>query len=184
MSSTLIVFSGLPGIGKSTLSRSLLGYGKAVYLRVDSVEAALSNSGLRRVMVEGYAVAYALALDNLRLGHDVVVDCVNPVSETRTAWQEIARQAEANLINVEVSCSDLGEHRRRVEGRFSDAANYVGRWSPPSWEEVLSSCKTYQPWTIPTVQIDLARLTPELAAASLLAELDKLGYTLPNAPAP
>ena len=40
----LIVFSGLPGSGKSTLARRLARHLSAVYLRVDSIEAALLNA--------------------------------------------------------------------------------------------------------------------------------------------
>jgi predicted kinase len=67
----LIALSGLPGTGKTTIARelvrTLLHESAAVYLRIDSIEQALRDTGLT-VEGEGYSVAYAIAEDNLRLG--------------------------------------------------------------------------------------------------------------------
>ena len=53
----LIVGGGLPGTGKTTLSRLLAGRIGAVHLRVDTIEQALVRSGLARRPVgpAGYA---------------------------------------------------------------------------------------------------------------------------------
>ena len=65
----LIIFGGLPGPGKSTLTRQLAEKLGAVYLRIDTIERAIA-AGDEAVPIgdEGYRVAYALAEDNLRLG--------------------------------------------------------------------------------------------------------------------
>ena len=78
----LIVLSGLPGTGKTTIARALARELSAVNLRIDSIEQALRCEGLR-VEGEGYDVAYAVAEDNLRLGRTVIADCVNPWPLTR-----------------------------------------------------------------------------------------------------
>ena len=41
----LIVFSGLPGTGKTTLAKDLAATTGAVYLRIDTIEQAIRNSG-------------------------------------------------------------------------------------------------------------------------------------------
>ena len=69
--------SGLPGVGKTAISRELAMAVGAVHLRIDSIEQSLRSAGWR-VEGEGYAVAYALAADNLALGRTVIADCVNP----------------------------------------------------------------------------------------------------------
>jgi DNA polymerase III delta prime subunit len=70
----LIVLSGLPGVGKTTIARELARSLVAVHLRIDSIEQALRQTGWA-VEAEGYAVAQAVAVDNLRVGHTVVADC-------------------------------------------------------------------------------------------------------------
>ncbi len=41
----LIVFSGLPGTGKTTIANDLAATTGAVYLRIDTIEQAIRNSG-------------------------------------------------------------------------------------------------------------------------------------------
>src|SRR5688500_478000 len=76
----LISFSGLPGVGKTTVARALAQEIRAVYIRVDSIEVALRSSSLQIHPAEdaGYLAAVAVAKDNLMHGLDVVADSVNP----------------------------------------------------------------------------------------------------------
>jgi predicted kinase len=113
----LIVFGGLPGTGKTTISRDLAASLNAVYLRIDTIEQAIRSSpGVNQTInEEGYRVAYAVAEDNLRLGRTVISDSVNPVQANRDAWMEVGRRTNSSFLEVEVVCSDADSHRRRVE---------------------------------------------------------------------
>jgi predicted kinase len=151
----LVVLSGLPGVGKSTLAREVAMATGAMHLRIDSIEQALRNAGWK-VEGEGYRVAYAVAEDNLRLGCTVVADCVNPWPLTRNEWQAVANRAAVRAVNVEIICSDVDEHRRRVESRAADIAGH----RVPTWSEVLE--RDYRPWdgghlVIDTAQSDVRR---------------------------
>lgn len=145
----LIVFGGLPGVGKTTVARAVSRALRAVYLRVDSIEQALRGEGAK-VWAEGYAAAYAVAGDNLALGRVVLADCVNPLPVTREAWVNVAAKAGARLVEIELICSDPREHRRRVEGRAADIPGHV----VPDWESVLTH--EYEPWGRPRVVMDTA----------------------------
>jgi len=68
----------------------------------------------------GYLVGYGVAADNLRLGRTVVADGVNPLASTRAGWRAVGERAAVAIVEVEVICSDVAEHRRRVASRSAD----------------------------------------------------------------
>ena len=153
----LIIFGGLPGTGKTEIARELSRQIQAVYLRIDSIEQALVDSRSLGGPIHdaGYCVAYAVAADNLRLGHTVVADSVNPLRVTRDAWLEIARIAGVQAIEIEVVCSNLEEHRRRVETRTPDPPTS----RPLAWDEVVS--REYHEWHRQRLVLDTARQSVE-----------------------
>jgi len=163
----LIALSGLPGVGKSAVARILCGRLPAVYLRVDDVEAALKRSSLQIHPAEdaGYMALAAIAESNLRLGKNVVADTVNPVTASRGLWADTARSGNAQLLNVEIVCSDKAEHQRRVENRPGDIDGLI----LPSWQQVLA--RPYDAWTQPCLRLDSATLTASEAADAILLEL-------------
>jgi predicted kinase len=148
----LIVFAGLPGTGKSTIARALAKEIGAVWLRVDSVEQAIRASGVVPGSLDdaGYRALYALAADNLGLGRDVIGDSVNPWMLTRNAWRDTGLRAGAQVIEVETVCTDLEEHRRRIETRANEIPGLV----LPDWEAVTS--RDYRVWDRDHVRIDTA----------------------------
>ncbi len=152
----LIAFGGLPGVGKSTLALSLSRRIGAVNLRIDTIEQAMRNVGFSVSGPEGYLAARDLAEDNLRIGHTVVVDSVNPLAITRDYWRETAARITVQLVEIEVICSDEREHRERVESRFAD----VPGLALPTWQQVLD--RDYEPWATAHV-VDTAGRTPEEA---------------------
>ena len=107
----LLIFGGLPAVGKTAIATGLAQGIKPVHLCVDSIEQALRNSKVTISGPEGYMVAYAVAEDNLRLGRIVIADSVNPVEVTRAGWRHVAKRAGKPRIEIEIVCSDQAEHR-------------------------------------------------------------------------
>ena len=159
----LVILSGLPGSGKTTIARALAERLGGTYIRLDAIEQALRNSGMLRAEVgpAGYMVAYGIAEDNLRLGRTVIADSVNPILITREAWRQIAQRAAVPAIEVEVICSDKVEHRRRVETRQTDIEGHVN----PTWDEVVT--RSYDNWGPGPVVVD----TPLKAVDDIVTEL-------------
>jgi len=160
----LIVLSGLPGAGKTTIARELARASGAVHVRIDSIEQALRNAGWH-VESEGYRVAQAVTEDNLRLGRAVVADCVNPWPLTRSEWRSVAERAGVRVLDVEIVCSDAGEHRRRVESRTPDIPGHA----LPSWEDVET--RDYRPWDGERLVIDTARVGVEESVRIILGAM-------------
>ncbi len=151
----LIVFSGAPGTGKTTLSRSLARQLAAVYLRIDTMEQPLMAAYGNDIADAGYRVAYGVAQDNLALGLTVVADCVNDVNIARDAWRDVGLRAGVPILEFEILCSDVAEHRRRVETRKADIPGFT----LPTWEEVCS--RRTEPWRRAHIVIDTAGRTVE-----------------------
>ncbi|MBV8089685.1 MAG: AAA family ATPase [Alphaproteobacteria bacterium] len=149
---TLIVFSGLPGTGKSAIARVLAQQTGAIWLRIDSIEQAIRASGVVPGSLHdaGYRAAYAIAEDNLRLGHDVIADSVNPWMLSRDAWRDAGKRAGARVVEIETICSDREEHRRRIEARLSEVPGLI----LPDWDAVIS--RDYHPWDRDHMIIDTA----------------------------
>ncbi len=163
----LVIFAGLPGVGKTTIARMLASRLGAVYLRADTIEQAMRDSGMPDTAIggTGYLVAQRIATKNLKLGRTVVADTVNPWNLTRNLW----RDAGSPYLEVEVVCSDPKEHRRRVECRGADITGHRS----PTWQEVVD--RDDQPWTMPRLVVDTAALSPDAAVEAILRHIDSVG---------
>ena len=163
----LIVLAGLPAVGKSSLARALAQRTGAVWLRVDSMDQAIWASGTAPADLQDwtYRAAQAVAADNLALGREVIADCVNDLQAARAGWQAAGDRAGAEVVWLQIVCSDPAEHRRRVETRTSDIAGLP----LPAWDAVRA--RDYQPWDRPPVTIDTADTSLAECVAAALAAL-------------
>ena len=134
-SPTLIVLSGLPGSGKSTVAEGLSRALSIPLFSIDPIEAAMWRGGLSKDQtgIAAYEVAIALADEHLRLGHSVIVDAVNPIEAPRAAWRSLAAKYRADMKIIECVCADEGgspptdrgagsQHRRDARGHLGSGA--------------------------------------------------------------
>ena len=145
----LVVFCGLPGVGKTAVSRLVADQLQATFLRIDTFERAIAATLMPfQDNPVGYVAAEWVAADQLRAGRPVVVDAVINVEQARAGWRALALEWDARLHFVEVTCSDKAEHRRRVETRTPDLSGL----EVPTWEQVAR--RRWDPFTEPRLTID------------------------------
>lgn len=165
MTSRLIVVSGLPGAGKTSVAEVVAARTRSVHLSIDAVEESLLACGLPsgwQVGVAAYEAVRAMAEQNLRLGHDVIVDAVNDSEEARQTWRTAASRTGAFLEFVHLMISDAREHERRLSGRDRGLV-FVGE---PSWTDVERRRADYAVWSDDVLEFDTAaRAADEIADA-------------------
>jgi predicted kinase len=165
-SPVLVVFGGLPAVGKTALARALATRLRAAYVRVDTIEQALLATGLtmEEIWAGGYFVAYEMAAENLRLGVSVIAEAVNALEAVRENWVTVAEKFSAAIFQVEVLCSDPVEHRARLEARPREFDNIK-----PRWEDVRT--RRYERWESWHIRLETAGRTLQQSIDELFTEL-------------
>ena len=141
---TLVVTSGLPGVGKSSIAWELARRLSLVIVELDHLEAALMRHGVggEELGWGGYDMITAVALDNLALGHSVMLDAVGWTNGVRHGWAGMAAEHGAAFRPIEVICSDERAHRARVEQRRRSLDGFP----ETTWEDVKQAATRYEAW--------------------------------------
>jgi predicted kinase len=160
----LVIMSGLPATGKTTIARELARRLPAAHLRIDTVEQAVVDAGLAEhpVGVIGYSTCHRIAKDQLRTGLSVIADSVNPLAVTREGWHATAQETGSEYLDVEVICSDLQQHQERAETRTVD----IPGLKPPDWQAIQS--REYEEWKSDRLVLDTALLDSEACVRQVL----------------
>jgi hypothetical protein len=67
---------------------------------------------------------------------------------TRDAWRGVGVRASVPVVEFELVCSDVTEHRSRVENR----AVGIGHFISPDWEDVRA--RDYHAWRRDPIRVD------------------------------
>jgi predicted kinase len=151
----LVIMSGLPGVGKSTLAQGIAQLLGAVVVAVDPIEDAIVRSGIPMSLATGvaaYEVAAAIALAQLRNGLVVIADAANYVEVGRDVWRRTAAEAQVPIKVIEVICSDPALHRHRLAARQRGLTAFP----EPSWEDVEQRRVEIEPWDEERLVVDSA----------------------------
>ena len=153
----LIVFSGLPGTGKSTLSEAIgRELGIPVFAK-DWLEATLIRSELQPTNAEkslgfaGYELLTILATRQMILGQSVILDSVAASKTIRSTWRQLSDQYNADWRVIECVCSEESLHRSRL----NDRKRHIPGWHELEWSEVERVKQYYFPWEGERLVLDM-----------------------------
>jgi len=159
----LIIFSGLPGTGKSSLAEAVAKeLGIPVFAK-DWLEGTLLRSGLKPTLEDkslgfaGYELMTVLAERQLILGQSVILDSVAATETIRGTWRQLSKQYGADWRVIECICSDESLHRARLSVR---SRNIPG-WHELEWSDVEKVMQYYRPWNDERLKLDMTNLYKE-----------------------
>ncbi len=145
MRSTLVLFSGLPGTGKSALAEKLARELKWPLLGIDDMAACMPVGMDRNTTAfwdQAIAALLLIAETQLKLNISVIADSIF-MNLDRFHAASIARECEARFVPVHTFVSDEAAWKERVNARFLKSGSSKGA---ASWEQVLEQQKWFRPW--------------------------------------
>jgi 2-phosphoglycerate kinase len=146
---SLVLVTGLPGTGKSTVAKAIAQRLDTAVLAHDwamsglrpfsEVQVVLDDMGLRGHRTVGWSILNALARLQLRSGRSIVLDGVARAPEIDSC-RSTAHSEAAWLIVIATYCSDLQLHRSRVEGR----QRLIPNWYELDWGHAERSIESWE----------------------------------------
>jgi predicted kinase len=141
MEKTLVIFSGLPGTGKSTLANRLARELGWPLLCIDDVIGEVpSNAGIP-FWDSKVAILLRLTEVQLELGLSLIVDSVF-MNMDRNHARELARRYEARFRPIHVFISDDEVWEQRVTARYAEMKNS----QVATWERIQHQRERFRAW--------------------------------------
>ncbi len=138
---TLVIFSGLPGVGKSTLANRLARELRWPLLCIDDVVGEIPAQAGIEFWDSKVAVLLDITESQLRLGLSVIVDSVF-MNTDRLHAQQLADEYNARFRPIHVFVSDDKVWEQRVNARYSE----MNHKDVATWERIQYQRGHFRQW--------------------------------------
>ena len=138
---SLVIFSGLPGTGKSTLANRLARELRWPLLCIDDVVGEVPEKAGIPFWDSKVEILLRLTEVQLELGLSVVVDSVF-MNMDRNHAQELARKHNARFLPIYVYVSDDKVWAQRVTARYDEMNNK----DVATWERIRHQRERFRDW--------------------------------------
>lgn len=153
----LILFSGLPGTGKSTLAEAVGMQLSVPVFAKDWLEATLLRCELlpsdenKPLGSAGYELLTTLAERQLMLGQSAILDSVASTQSIRDTWKRLSEKYQAKWHVIECICSDGSFHRSQLATR----ERRIPGWHELAWSDVEKVKSYFLPWREEHLVVDM-----------------------------
>ena len=141
MNNTLVIFSGLPGTGKSTLANRLARELRWPLLRIDDVVLHVPENAGMDFWDTQISILLRLAEAQLELGLDVIVDSVF-MNTDRYHAQALARKYQSRFRPIYTFVSDDQVWQERVMKRSAELNNPA----VATWHQLQHQRQHFRKW--------------------------------------
>ena len=138
---TLVIFSGLPGTGKSTLANRLARELHWPLLCIDDVIGEVPENAGIPFWDSKVAILLRLTQVQLELGLSMIVDSVF-MNMDRNHAQELSRKYNVRFLPIYIYISDDKVWKQRVTARFDEMNNK----GVATWERIQHQRERFRDW--------------------------------------